>query len=53
VKIRAVRVVAGWVAAARWLVLCLRCGVEWLVRAARDAGCPWNANPYKSLALGS
>jgi hypothetical protein len=29
------------------------CGVGWLVRAARDAGCSWDAIPLASLALGS
>ncbi len=55
VKIRAVRVAAGrgrcrvtaGVCAAR------ACGVGWLVRAARDAGCSWDAIPLASLVLGS
>ena len=29
------------------------CGVAGWVRAARDAGCLWDANPSVSLALGS
>jgi len=52
-----IRVGAGWlragVAAVLWLGLRCDAGVGVWVRAARDAGAPWDANPSVSLALGS
>jgi hypothetical protein len=51
-----VRVAASWGCCRVMAGVVLRCGhagVGQWGRAARDAGAPWDANPDKSLALGS